>query len=81
MRASMKLSAVESSISEREAVWREGVHGGATVQLNQGAQLRTLQGEREELLKEVAELQNRVKTDSFLSLEEERRLVVNEGQG
>lgn len=70
----MKLSAVESSISEREAVWREG--GVAAEQLGQGTQLQTLQGERESLLKEVRELQNRMKSESFLSLEEERRWVV-----
>ena len=75
----MKLSAVESSISEREAVWREG--GGPAVQHNQGAQLRTLQGEREGLLKEVRELQDRVKLDSFLSLEEERRWVGHSHSG
>ena len=70
----MKLSAVESSISEREAGWREG--GVPAEQLGQGTQLQTLQGERESLLKEVRELQNRMKSESFLSLEEERRWVV-----
>ena len=73
VRASMKLSAVESSISEREAGWREG--GVPAEQLGQGTQLQTLQGERESLLKEVRELQNRMKSESFLSLEEERRWV------
>ena len=75
VRASMKLSAVESSISEREAGWREG--GVPAEQLGQGTQLQTLQGERESLLKEVRELQNRLKSESFLSLEEERRWVVD----
>ena len=70
----MKLSALESSILEREAGWREG--GVPAEQLGQGTQLQTLQGERESLLKEVRELQNRMKSESFLSLEEERRWVV-----
>ena len=75
----MRLSAVESSISEGEAIWREG--GAPPAQPGQGSQLRTLQGERESLLKEIRDLQNRMKSDSFLSLEEERRWVGDGAKG